>query len=98
MTVIKHCLLFYGHDPKYKLIEDCTFIPYAGKAQIKISYIVPLGKIALIWISIYPNLHWLKFEDISGILARYEHSHYNNSLANLLWNDYFTSAVETKKK
>lgn len=99
MRVIKYCLLFYRHDPKYRLIEECTFAPYSGIAQIKISYIVPFGKNGSDAHSRYPESpYWLKFDDISGILSRYEHSHYNNSLANLLWNDYFLTVVETKKK
>ncbi len=99
MRVMTHCLLFYSHDPKYKLIEDCTFAPYAGKAQIKISYIVPFGKNSSDIDGIYSEApYWLKFEDISGILSRYEYSHYNTSLANLLWNNYFLSDVRTKNK
>ncbi len=99
MKLVKYSYLFYGRDPKYKLMEDWTFAPAQGIIQIKIAYIVPFGKNHNDIDAHYPEApYWLKFDDISGILAKYEYSHYNNSLANLLWDDYFLKEEATPKK
>ncbi len=91
---------FGEYKPKYKINEDWSFDELRGNTQVKLTHIAPFVTHTDVDRNVTYNedIFWVKFEDISGILARYEHSHYNNSLANLLWNDYFLSAVETKKK
>src|SRR5207253_2726885 len=94
--IIKHDLGTCTYCNKYKVIEEWSFDIQKGFTQIKIAKIVPIreirddnGKFRY-----YHDVYWLKFEDISGILAKYEQSHYNNSLASLLWKDYFLSDVK----
>lgn len=89
--LLKHSLLFYGHDPKYKLIENWWFDTNQGIMESRISYVVPFGKNQNDYDGKYPeSSYWLKFEDISPILSLYERNHYNNSIAHLLWNDHFS--------
>jgi hypothetical protein len=101
IKIIKHEL--YGFKPKYKFVEEWSFDELKGNIQIKIE------KAGLFLehpdYQMYNNLQetedlfWVKFEDFSAILSKYEHSHYNTSLSHLLWKEYFMKEeVKPKRK
>ena len=97
IKVIQHVLI-YGNAPKYKLIENWSFDRVAGITRIKIEHIAPtIQKTDDNGNSQYPlEIFRLKFADISGMIEKYEQSHYNRSLANLLWNEYFITPAKPK--
>ncbi len=90
----------YGFEPKYKLIENWSFDRVAGITRIKIDQIAPVlpDKDDLDNSPSYHEIFRLKFADISGLLEKYEQSHYNHSLANLLWNEYFQTPAKLRKE
>ena len=90
----------YGRASKFKFIEDWSFDQATGNTTIKLNKVVPViqdrdntGNPGP-----YKNIYWLNFEDVSPIIAKYEQTHYNNSLANLLWNDYFINDQKPAEK
>lgn len=81
---------------KYRILEDWTFDPESGKTQIQIKGIAPIKEI-------YGEdgmfrgiqaMFWVKYEDVSGMLAKIQQYHPNHNLNSLLWDDYFLSDVK----
>ena len=99
MKIIKRTLT-YGNEPKYKLIENWSFDRFAGITRIKIDQIAPAlpEKDINDNPTAYHEIFRLKFADFSGMLEKFEQSHYNHSLANLLWKDYFQTPAQVKKE
>jgi Gliding motility associated protein GldN len=76
---------------KYKILEEWSCYPATGKTEVQVMAIAPMkdaGETANV-------CFWLRFSDISAIMARYEQYHPNNTMAGKIWDDYFW--VETRK-
>ncbi len=76
---------------KFRILEEWTCYPATGKSEIQIIGLAPL-KDDYNEDGTFKSLHpmfWLKFSDISAILARYQQYHPNNTLAGRIWDDYF---------
>ena len=77
---------------KYKVLEEWSCYPTTGKTDIQVIGMAPLKDLDGDNTQV---TFWLRFSDISAILARYEQYHPNNTLAGHIWDDYFWT--ETRK-
>ena len=80
---------------KYKILEDWTFDKYTGKTKIQIVGIGPMTGMYndAAYIGRKP-MFWLRYNDLSSIIARYEQYHPDNTIAGHIWADYFLSDVK----
>ncbi len=83
---------------KFKILEEWSCYPATGKTEIQIIGLAPL-------MNVYNDdgstrgttpMFWMRFNDISAILARYQQYHPNNTLAGHIWDDYFTNSLKAK--
>ena len=98
---------FFGSPNKYKVLEDWAFDELTGKTQIQIVGIGPVWQYTVAgpteeqnYDIAYPDrdpMFWLRYNDLSSIIARYEQYHPDNTIAQHIWNDYFLNDVKPKK-
>lgn len=84
---------------KYRILEEWSCFPATGKTEIQVIGVAPL-KDNFNDDGTYRNstpLFWLKFNDVSAILVRYQQYHPNNTLAGHIWDDYFNSDSKMQK-
>ena len=78
---------------KFKILEEWSCFPATGKTEIQIIGLAPLKDVVADDGTVHgvQPLFWLRFNDISAILVRYQQYHPNNTLAGHVWDDYFNS-------
>ena len=78
---------------KFRVLEEWSCYPASGKTEIQTIGLAPLR-------DVYGDdgtyrgtqpMFWLRFNDISAILARYQQYHPNNTLSGHIWDDYFSN-------
>ncbi len=81
---------------KFRILEEWTYNPHAGKTDIQITGISPMQ-------DIYgddgvyrgrKSLFWVKYNEVRPILTKYDQSHPTHTIASLIWDDYFLSDVK----
>ncbi len=86
----------YSSVHKYRIIEDWVFNPSTMKTELTVTAIGPL-------VARYSDddetigtkpLFWLRYGDIKNIVNRYGQYHPDNTLAGLIWQDYFASDIK----
>ncbi len=77
---------------KFKILEEWSCYPATGKTEIQIIGLAPLKDVVADDGTVHgvQPLFWLRFNDISAILVRYQQYHPNNTLAGHVWDDYFS--------
>lgn len=95
--IVQHDLILDSVH-KFKILEEWSCYPATGKTEIQIIGLAPLMNIYGDDGALRGNqpMFWLRFNDISAILARYQQYHPNNTLSGHIWDDYFTNSMRPK--
>lgn len=86
----------YSSIHKFRIVEDWVFHPITLKTEIMVTAIAPLMEVYSSQdevIGVKP-MFWLKYGDVKNVINRYEQYHPDNSLAALIWKDYFSSDIK----
>jgi hypothetical protein len=94
MKIVNHDF-DYGAVTKWRIYEQWSFNRETGHTDIQIVGIAPMLEVYVDgnYRGMKP-LFWIRYADITGILARYEEYYPNNFLAGKIWDDYFLSDVK----
>jgi len=91
MSVIRVIVFNPGFVHKYRIQEDWTFNPITGKTGIKITGIAPVRNVYGYDAGLrgVQTMFWVKYNEAVPVINKYEHNHPENTIANLVWQDYF---------